>query len=297
MMKRLGLVPFLMAGAVGFALVPSGGASEWRVSGGLLRIHSPVQAHRITIGSSAGLAGSGPARAALDIAGDLAPAGPAIGAMTVSSSILFRAGSTYQCQAATHTSIDRIECADWIRGTCTVQFAAQPGAIPIHQLIGSGSAACEFSAFTPAGPGAAPWTLETGAPGELRVSDTKGDSDNDRLTDFWEWTYFANRTGGTWDGDEDEDGFINLHEQAAGTNPGDDGSLLLVTRVRMPASTNLLLSWSSESNRTYRVVKHTNICSAAGQVVVSGIPATPPRNTWQIAPSLSTEIFCIEVEP
>jgi hypothetical protein len=79
-----------------------------------------------------------------------------------------------------------------------------------------------------------------------------GDSDNDELPDDWEMNFFGNLNE-TGSGDVDEDGFSNLAEFKAGTNPTNNSSLLRVITLTSATTGRVTLLWSAVPGRRYRV--------------------------------------------
>jgi len=107
------------------------------------------------------------------------------------------------------------------------------------------------------------------------------DTDRDGLTDTYEYNYTGNITNMLASGDNDMDGFINSDEYGAGTIPTDDTSFLALTDIEESSPTGTVLRWSSELDQTYLVERSTNLMTDTfGTVVETGIPATPPENTY-----------------
>jgi len=82
--------------------------------------------------------------------------------------------------------------------------------------------------------------------------------------------------------DSDSDGRNNWQEYTAGTNPTNAASLFRIISGQMISSTQLVLRWSSVSNRLYDVMRASNVI--AGPFVprpgATNLPGTPPENTW-----------------
>src|SRR5207249_4120365 len=93
------------------------------------------------------------------------------------------------------------------------------------------------------------------------------DDDNDGLPDAWEQQYFGNPTIAVASDDDDGDGFSNLAEYLAGTNPRDADSRLRITQIQADQGPGVTLAWPSVSNRIYTVER------ASGEPV-SFIPLT-----------------------
>jgi glycosidase len=105
------------------------------------------------------------------------------------------------------------------------------------------------------------------------VSDTDGDG----LPDFWENqnglspTNAAGVNGAT--GDPDGDGFMNIEEYIAGTDPQDGASLLKIIDI---GGTGRAISWNSIPGRNYQVYATTNVTATfqavSGMMTAYGSP-------------------------
>jgi hypothetical protein len=104
------------------------------------------------------------------------------------------------------------------------------------------------------------------------------DRDRDGMPDDWEVQYFGSTTvsGGGPDEDRDGDGFRDVYEFGAGTNPTNRHSLLVISDA-WSNNACFVITWQSVSNRTYDVHSSTN---AAGPWILSAsnIVGTPPQN-------------------
>jgi len=106
------------------------------------------------------------------------------------------------------------------------------------------------------------------------------DMDNDGIANGWESQYFGSPTGAVAQADGDLDGFSNLSEYVAGTDPTNNASCLMM-RAMEPDPAGIAISWSSVSNRTYALWFSTNLTNETSYTsVTSGIPADPPMNRF-----------------
>jgi hypothetical protein len=105
------------------------------------------------------------------------------------------------------------------------------------------------------------------------------DDDHDGMDDDWEIRYFGTAHPAP-NYDSDGDGLTNLQEFQAGTSPVDPDSKLVIYAESSPSSEGKQISWTSSSYRSYAVDRGTNIMQGFNQVVVSGLEATPPMNTF-----------------
>ncbi|MFH0879727.1 MAG: right-handed parallel beta-helix repeat-containing protein, partial [Lentisphaerota bacterium] len=84
------------------------------------------------------------------------------------------------------------------------------------------------------------------------------DSDHDGMGDGFETLYFGGYTNGQPGGDADFDGFSNLSEFRADTNPQDINSFLCLNKIET-ARPNLVLAAPCSRERTYQVQVCTNL--------------------------------------
>ena len=106
------------------------------------------------------------------------------------------------------------------------------------------------------------------------------DADGDGMDDNWEIHYLGGTNaalGGAMQ-DRDGDGFCNLHEYIAGTDPTNAVSLLKVSDLPVGAPTNFIIRWPSVSGKVYSVRWLANLLTPPWATVASNLPATPPLN-------------------
>ena len=104
------------------------------------------------------------------------------------------------------------------------------------------------------------------------------DTNGNGLPDWWQLIYFGH-LGNDPNADADGDGLSNLAEYLAGTNPTNRLSALAFVGARKDAAT-MVVEWSSVSNRTYSLLRSTNVL-AGFAVLRTNLVATPPQNTFQ----------------
>ena len=84
--------------------------------------------------------------------------------------------------------------------------------------------------------------------------------------------------------DSDSDGLNNWQEYLAGTNPTNASSVFKITSAQAVSGTQLVVRWSSVSNRLYDVTRAANLGMDIGAFVpvpgATNLVPTPPLNTW-----------------
>jgi hypothetical protein len=134
------------------------------------------------------------------------------------------------------------------------------------------------------------WSVDDISVTGVPVSQPNPDSDGDGLDDAWETEFFGNLTTATNDSDYDLDGFIDLHEFLAGSNPTDSNSFLKATAAGEEGGGGFVIRWSSESNRFYIISRSTNLLEEF-LGVISNLPATPPLNAYTNAGETNAPVF------
>lgn len=132
------------------------------------------------------------------------------------------------------------------------------------------------------------------------------DLDNDDLLDAWEQQIINANPGdgitdiaGVQPGDDyDGDGFNEEQEQYAWTVPTNSASYFKVQNVTvLPSQERAVLQWPSATNRNYSLYGITNLSSGNFSNLATGIPATPPLNTYTSATlSAGMHSFYIRIE-
>lgn len=93
------------------------------------------------------------------------------------------------------------------------------------------------------------------------------DRDGDGLPDLWELANFGNLTAHTGTDDSDGDGFNELSEMMAGTNPGNTGSFFYGGFILN--SSIATLTWEAIPARNYVIEQATNLNKSAFEVIGS----------------------------
>ncbi len=146
--------------------------------------------------------------------------------------------------------------------------------------------------------------LRCGAEGatdlDIRVTEIDaeaGDADADGLPDAWELRYSGGATNMDAYADDDGDGFLNLHEYIAMTDPTNAAAMFVVNHVAAGEGGHYTINWNSASGRVYGISRSAR---AAGgySAISSGIAAHPPVNTWTDTVHSSSEagFYRIEVQ-
>lgn len=111
------------------------------------------------------------------------------------------------------------------------------------------------------------------------VSSDSADRDLDGLNDEWEVKYFGSTKDAFYSDDPDRDGVNNRDEAVMGSDPKDPRSLL---RLAIGGEKEkYVLEWNSADERVYTIEAARSL--GRFEVLRSGIPATPPLNTFTIS--------------
>ncbi|MBU0678242.1 MAG: hypothetical protein KJ626_08980 [Verrucomicrobia bacterium] len=134
--------------------------------------------------------------------------------------------------------------------------------------------------------------------GQIVITDTIRDWDEDSLSDLWENFFFKALNIASAQTDIDMDGFIDLHEFLAGTIPTNINSLLHIEALVEYVAGGQIIQWPSVSNKSYRILQSTNLLTGDFSGLASHISATPPVNTFtNPSPSSSPAVYYrIELE-
>jgi len=118
------------------------------------------------------------------------------------------------------------------------------------------------------------------------------DRDGDGLPDSWEvryWGAITNSAGGP--SDFDSDGATDAEECAAGTDPTDSLSCLIITALSGEVASGTVLQWSSASNRHYALRSGTNLVEGLARTEASNLPSTPPLNSYTSAVPADAAVY------
>lgn len=123
------------------------------------------------------------------------------------------------------------------------------------------------------------------------------DVDADGVADHWEIGQASDLVTVTSTSDADDDGFTDLQEYRAGTDPRDAESLLRIVAVDRTGDA-LALRWTAVSGRSYTVERAPSLEGAAFAPVAQHLAATPPLNTWvdESAASPSAHYYRVRVD-
>ena len=114
------------------------------------------------------------------------------------------------------------------------------------------------------------------------------DWDANGLPDEWERYYFLNEGGINPDADRDGDGLCNYGEYLAGTDPTDARSTFSIREMLngeaggQQQAGSLVVRWPSVEGRIYDVLWSETL-GGAFTVLETGLPATPPLNSYTVA--------------
>lgn len=121
------------------------------------------------------------------------------------------------------------------------------------------------------------------------------DTDGDTLPDWWELQTALSLGTMNASSDTDQDGALDAEEFLAGTNAGDENSNLALQTPGAPDANGVVIRWTSASNRTYRVMRTTDL-SVPFSALASGIRAVPPMNTYTDATAVAASRIFYRIE-
>ena len=101
---------------------------------------------------------------------------------------------------------------------------------------------------------------------------TPVDTDGDGLPDGWELQYFGNLSQTDTD-DPDGDGFSNLQEFLAGTDPTDFGSALRITSITADGA-DILINFTTCSSRFYELQSNDDLTTSNWATLISDVLGT-----------------------
>jgi hypothetical protein len=116
-----------------------------------------------------------------------------------------------------------------------------------------------------------------------------GDNDHDGMPDWWENRYFGNTnvSHGAASDDSDKDGFRDLYEYLAGTDPTNPASVFRISGLTRQESGQLALDWQSVQSKVYSIEMATNL-PGTWSVVRSNMLAAPTTKTTYPITALPT---------
>ena len=99
------------------------------------------------------------------------------------------------------------------------------------------------------------------------------DSDGDGMADDWEQQYFGSTTGATASVDSDGDGFTNLQEFLANTDPTNAVSALRIISAT-PSNGDFVVSFTSTTNKLYRVERTDDLTAGMWTTITNNVTGT-----------------------
>ncbi len=90
--------------------------------------------------------------------------------------------------------------------------------------------------------------------------------------------------------DHDGDGLLSWEEYVSGTSPTNRDSVFRIEHVNHPSPTQAVISWQSVSNRTYSILRSTDL-SSGFETHATNITATPPINVYTDSVPVDVELF------
>lgn len=262
------------------------------IHGGSLFVGASLSVGELHVDAGATLGGTGSIIGDLTVEGSITPSVqvPSPASLYVYGDVVFVAGSSFHCHAASHTQCDGLTVNGTLSGTCVVVPTKASGAVPVDKIV-CGLKFGTFSGFSLSPADEGNWRLETSG-GVLYLTDLVGDSDSNSLPDWFELEYFFVRTGTDPDGHGDDDGMTNQEEWIAGTDPTDgSASFKMGPIVRHPPADDgialgFYIEWPSVAGRHYELYYGSAVDSRVN--VMHSHAASPPTNIFYFKTGLDT---------
>lgn len=121
------------------------------------------------------------------------------------------------------------------------------------------------------------------------------DSDNDGLLNGWEQEHFGDPLIAVATDDDDLDDANNLNEQAADTDPKDDGSVLKIINIQRTGET-VDLQWTG-GQAVRQLVQHATAVGGPWNSLSTNPPPTLVTNSLSISNAASTGLYRIQIVP
>ena len=102
------------------------------------------------------------------------------------------------------------------------------------------------------------------------------DVDNDGIADDWEIANFGSITVTDGSGDQDNDGFVDLYEYIAGTQPTNSSSCLRIDGAAVVNAGSYELTWPGVSGKTYDVLYKTNLSDSVWLTNATDVAGSEP---------------------
>ena len=102
------------------------------------------------------------------------------------------------------------------------------------------------------------------------------DVDNDGIADDWEIANFGSIAVTDGSGDQDNDGFVDLYEYIAGTQPTNRSSCLRIDGAAVVNAGSYELTWPGVSGKTYDVLYKTNLSDSVWLTNATDVAGSEP---------------------
>jgi len=125
------------------------------------------------------------------------------------------------------------------------------------------------------------------------------DSDQDGIPDLWELRHFGNTTNASADAlsDWDRDGFQDLHEYRAGTDPADDSSRLEIVDVTPGDATGpVTVTWIGTPGMRYEILTAPRLTGASWHTNRAGIPGRHPYTAATLSTNTADPFLHLRLE-
>ena len=119
--------------------------------------------------------------------------------------------------------------------------------------------------------------------------------DEDGMPDAWEVGHCGALTNMTALSDSDGDGFMDVHEYRAGTDPTNRNSLLRFVATNDWSGGGIVIRWLSAEGKSYSIDRATNLLSPVAFSSLGFCTSTPPVNVYTDSTVSSTGPFLYRI--
>jgi len=150
--------------------------------------------------------------------------------------------------------------------------------------------------FTNAASGSASMLVDLSPEWNLLVTNAVSDRDGDGIPDAWELVHFGATITSSGGSDQDGDGLSDASEFAAGTDPTNAASQLVVADISPSPPDKLLITWQAATGHIYEV--QSTLAGTPAWTTIQSIASGPlPTITTTVSVQEASGLLRVAVEP